>query len=57
MAEKGVRIRIVSESVGKGFKDANKALAGLKKAVGALGLSVSAAAIAKFGKDAAKAFI
>jgi hypothetical protein len=57
MAEKGVRIRIVSESVGKGFKDANKALAGLKKAVGALGLSLSAAAIVKFGKDSAKAFI
>lgn len=57
MAEKGVRIRIVSESVGKGFKDANKALAGLKKAVGALGISVTGAAILKFGKDAAKAFI
>ena len=57
MAEKGVRVRIVSESVGKGFKDANKALGGLKKAVGALGLSLSAAAIANFGKNAAKAFI
>jgi hypothetical protein len=57
MADKGVRIRIVSESVGKGFKDTNKALAGLKKAVGALGLSVTGAAILKFGKDAAKAFI
>jgi hypothetical protein len=57
MAEKGVRIRIVSESVGKGFKDTNKALAGLKKAVGALGISASAAAVVKFGKDAAKAFI
>ncbi len=57
MAEKGVRIRIISESVGKGFKDANKALAGLKKAVGVLGISLSAAAIANFGKQAAKAFI
>ena len=57
MAEKGVRIRIISESVGKGFKDANKALDKLKKAVGALGLSAAAAAIVKFGKDAAKAFM
>ena len=45
MAEQGVRIRIISESVGKGFKDANKALDKLKKAVGALGLSAAAAAI------------
>jgi len=57
MVDKGVRIRIVSESVGKGFKDANKALAGLKKAAGLLGVSLSAAAVVKFGKDAAKAFI
>jgi hypothetical protein len=57
MAEKGVRIRIVSESVGKGFKDTNKSLAGLKKAVGALGIAAAGAAILKFGKVAAKAFI
>lgn len=57
MVDKGVRIRIISESVGKGFKDANKALAGLKKAAGLLGVSLSAAAVVKFGKDAAKAFI
>jgi hypothetical protein len=57
MVDKGVRIRIVSESVGKGFKDADKSLNKLKKAVGALGLSVSAASIVKFGKDSAKAFM
>lgn len=56
MAEKGVRIRIVSESVGKGFKDANKALAGLKKGVGLLGVSLTAASFVKFGKDSVKAF-
>lgn len=56
MADKGVRIRIVSESVGKGFKDANKALAGLNKAAGLLGVSLSAASVIKFGKDAVKAF-
>jgi hypothetical protein len=57
MAEKGVRVRIISESVGKGFKDAQKALSGLNKAAGLLGVSLSAAAVVKFGKDAAKAFI
>lgn len=57
MAEKGVRVRIISESVGKGFKDANKALAGLNKAARLFGVSLSAAAVVKFGKDAAKAFI
>jgi len=56
MAEKGVRIRIISESVGKGFKDANKALSGLNKAVGLLGVSLSAASVIKFGKDSVKAF-
>jgi hypothetical protein len=56
MADKGVRIRIVSESVGKGFKDANKALAGLKKGVGLLGVSLTAASFVKFGKDSVKAF-
>lgn len=56
MAEKGVRIRIVSESVGKGFKEANKSLALLKKTVGALGIAAAAKAIASFSFEAAKAF-
>lgn len=57
MAEKGVRIRIVSESVGKGFKDANKSLALLKKTIAGLGILSATKAIASFGLTTAKAFI
>ena len=60
MAEKGVRVRIVSESVGKGFKDAQKSLGGLqsaaKKLAGAAGIGLSATAVLNFGKNAVKAF-
>jgi hypothetical protein len=60
MAEKGVRIRIASEFVGKGFKDADKATSaldkGVKKLAGTLAAAFSAQKIIQFGKEAVKAF-
>lgn len=56
MAEKGVRIRIVSESVGKGFKDANKSLGLLKKTLGGLGIIAITKQVVDLGVAAAKAF-
>ena len=53
MAEKGVRVRIISESVGKGFKDAQSSL---KKLAGAAGIGLSTAAMINFGKESVKAF-
>jgi hypothetical protein len=60
MAEKGVRIRIASEFVGKGFKDADKATSaldkGVKKLAGTLAAAFSVQKIVQFGKEAVKAF-
>ena len=56
MVDKGVRIRIVSESVGKGFKDANKSLGLLKKTLGGLGIIAVTKAVVDLGVAAAKAF-
>jgi hypothetical protein len=61
MADPGVRIRIASEFVGKGFKDANKATSALDKSVKKLGKSLAAVfgaqQLLKFAKNASKAFI
>jgi hypothetical protein len=61
MAEKGVRVRIASEFVGKGFKDAGKATSALDKSVKKLGKSLAAVfgaqQLLKFAKNASKAFI
>jgi len=61
MAEKGVRVRIASEFVGKGFKDANKATSALDKSVKKLGKSLAAVfgaqQLLKFAKNASMAFI
>jgi hypothetical protein len=61
MAEKGVRVRIASEFVGKGFKDANKATSALDKSVKRLGKSLAAVfgaqQLLKFAKNASMAFI
>ena len=60
MAE--LRIPIIGEFKGKkAFKDADKGVKGLQSAVkklaGAAGIGLSTAAVIKFGKEAAKAFI
>jgi hypothetical protein len=61
MADPGVRIRIASEFVGKGFKDAGKATSALDKSVKRLGKSLAAVfgaqQLLKFAKNASKAFI
>jgi hypothetical protein len=61
MADPGVRIRIASEFVGKGFKDAGKATSALDKSVKKLGKSLAAVfgaqQLLKFAKNASKAFI
>jgi hypothetical protein len=61
MADPGVRIRIASEFVGKGFKDAGKATSALDKNVKQLGKSLAAVfgaqQLLKFAKNAASAFI
>ena len=61
MAEKGVRVRIASEFVGKGFKDAGKATSALDKSVKKLGKSLAAVfgaqQLLKFANNASKAFI
>jgi hypothetical protein len=61
MADPGVRIRIASEFVGKGFKDANKATSALDKSVKRLGKSLAAVfgaqQLLKFAKNASMAFI
>jgi len=53
MADKGVKIRIVSESVGKGFKEAQSSL---KKLAGAAGIGLSTAAMINFGKASVMAY-
>lgn len=61
MADPGVRIRIASEFVGKGFKDAGKATTSLDKSVKQLGKTLAgvfgAQQLLKFAKNAASAFI
>jgi hypothetical protein len=61
MADPGVRIRIASEFVGKGFKDAGKATNSLDKSVKQLGKTLAgvfgAQQLLKFAKNAASAFI
>jgi hypothetical protein len=61
MADPGVRIRIASEFVGKGFKDAGKATTALDKSVKKLGKTLAAVfgaqQLLRFAKNASKAFI
>jgi hypothetical protein len=61
MADPGVRIRIASEFVGKGFKDAGKATSALDKSVKQLGKTLAgvfgAQQLLRFAKNASKAFI
>ena len=61
MADPGVRIRIASEFVGKGFKDAGKATTALDKSVKKLGSTLAgvfgAQQLLRFAKNASKAFM